>query len=218
MNKDYDEIRRVANVAEMEEVYRLTHDSYVSKAYTEIQDNGLLLHYPEFDVIPETKVLAALQDGKMIGTISLTIDGPFGFTLDRDFRDDIAKLRDEGRRVAVIWRLVVREDCRSSRTVLLGLISAVTRLAISHGVNTYLFEVNPKHERVYMRLLNMSVVARNEGAQGLQHAPAVLLRGDDENLPEEWRLGEYTPKKYDPVGLAMLDQLLTPLPEKKAAL
>jgi hypothetical protein len=215
IHTEYDEIRPVANVAEMEEVYRLTHDSYVSKAYAENQSNGLLLHYPEYDVIPETTVLIALQDGKMIGTISVTLPGPFGYTLDRDFREEIAQLRNEGRQVGVIWRLVVKEECRSSRAVLLGLISAVTRHFLNHGLDTYLFEVNPRHERIYQRLLNMTVMSRKESAEGLQHAPAVLLRGNCENLPAEWRLSGYIPKNYDPVGLPMLDQILSPLPNKK---
>ena len=214
---DFDDIRSVTRVDEMEEVYRLTHDSYVSKSYAENQPNGLLLHYPEFDVIPETTVLGTWHNEKMIGTVSLTISGPFGFTLDRDFREDIEKIKNEGRTVAVIWRLVVREDNRSSRAVLIGLISSITRLALNLGVNTCFFEVNPKHERVYQRLLNMTTVSRKDGADGLQHAPAVLLRADLESLPAEWRLGDYSPEVLDPMGLAMLDQMLNPLPNMEEA-
>ena len=64
---DYDNIRPVANIRELEAVYRLTHECYVAKSYVQNQPNGLLLHYPEFDVVPETTVLVAIHAGEVIG-------------------------------------------------------------------------------------------------------------------------------------------------------
>jgi len=216
-NDDSLTIKPISNVKEMEDVYRLTHEAYVSSSYSEHQPNGLLLHYPEYDVIPETTVLVARQQGEMIGTLSLTVPGPFGFTLDREFKKEMDYMQQAGRVVVVMWRLAVKEEFRSSRNVVIGLFSAATRIALNHGVNSLVIEVNPKHERVYKRMLNMTTVSRIDETNGLQHAPGVLLRGDIETLPKEWMLGGQTLLAHDPIGLEMLDHILEPLPDFKKA-
>jgi hypothetical protein len=211
------EIRPINGVAEMKSVYELTHESYVAENYSEHQPNGLLLHYPEFDVIPETTVLIARQNNKIIGTLSLTIPGPFGFTIDRDFKKEIALLQQEGRVVVVMWRLAVKKEYRSSRSIVIGLFTEAARVALNAGANSLLIEVNPKHERVYKRMLNMTTVSRVDGAEGLQHAPGILLRGDLENFPKEWILGSQALQSHEPIGLEMLEQILEPNPEIRKA-
>jgi hypothetical protein len=52
---------------------------------------------------------------------------------------------------------------------------------------TCVFTFNPRHERIYKRLLNMKTVARRvETVHGLCHAPAVLMRWDFEDCPDMW--------------------------------
>src|ERR1035437_2225884 len=115
-------IRPVANDAEMKMVHRLTHDCYVSKGYARPQPDGQLNHYPEFDRLSETTVFVAIQRGEVVGSISMTVDGPEGLTVDGDFKDDCDVMRHAGRKLATAWRLVMKHSMNPSRRILMALI------------------------------------------------------------------------------------------------
>jgi hypothetical protein len=178
-------IRPVRNLDELREVYRLTHECYVESGYSEAHASRLMVHYPIYDHIPETSILVAILGGKIVGSVSYTIDGPSGLTVDHDFQAECDAMRQEGKRLSVVWRLVVHKDYRYNRAIVLHLIRAVIDVAVANDVPVALFAVNPKHELVYRRMLGMDVVGRREGTGGLEKAPAVLLRGHrDEILPK----------------------------------
>ncbi|MFH1024437.1 MAG: hypothetical protein V1809_13740 [Planctomycetota bacterium] len=176
-------VRPIENDDELDEVYRITHDAYVERGYCAPQPDGRLIHYPRHDGIPETIVLVAERNGRIVGTNSLTLDGSKGLPVDEDFGRDCKRIRATGRRLAASWRIATRKDCREERNIVMGLIRETLRLCLLKGVETCLFTFNPRHERIYQKLLNMKTVARSEGTAGLENAPAVLMRCDFENLP-----------------------------------
>jgi len=181
---DSPNIRPINSILELREVYKLTHDSYVSAGYSEAHPSKMLAHYPYFDHIPETTILAAVLNGKIVGSVSLTLDGPCGFTVDEDFKEECDAIRLEGKPMATVWRLVVDDALRTKRSVVMNLISDIVfRLGRNH-IPTALFAVNPKHEKVYKHMLNMEAVARKMDTGGLRNAPAILLRGDPDKIPQ----------------------------------
>lgn len=180
-------IRPVRNHAEKKMVYRLTHDCYVEKGYAQPQATGELVHYPEIDRSSLTTVFVAIQNGEVIGSVSLTMDGKPGLSVEHDFKDECAEMRQQGRHLAAVWRLVTRHSSNPSRNVIMGLINETVKRAIQQGATTGLFTVNPRHERIYQKLLGMRAVARKEETVGLKNAPAVFLRCDFEELAEKWR-------------------------------
>jgi hypothetical protein len=148
-----------------------------------LPDNRLAL-YPNLDNIPETRVLIAEEDGRIVGTNSLTLDGPNGLPSDIDFRKECAAIRGEGRRLAGSWRLCTRAGYRDERRIVLDLFAKTVRLTQELGVQTCVFTVLPRHVRIYEKLLNMKLVSKKEAAiKGLQNVPAVLMRCDYETLP-----------------------------------
>ncbi|MFH1023161.1 MAG: hypothetical protein V1809_07205 [Planctomycetota bacterium] len=182
-------VRPIENDDELDEVYRITHDAYVERGYCAPQSDGRLIHYPRHDGIPETTVLIAERNDRIVGTNSLTLDGPNGLPVDEDFGRDCERIRATGRRLAASWRIATRKDCREERNIAMGLIRETLRLCLLKGVETCLFTFNPRHERIYQRLLNMRTVARSEGTAGLSNAPAVFMRCDEETLPA-WCRGD----------------------------
>lgn len=180
------EVRPARNLAELDTVYRLTHDSYVERDYIQPQPDGRLIHYPHLDGIPETTVLVALRGGQVIGTNSLTLDGPRGLHVDSDFGDECDRIRAEGRSLAASWRIATVRECRHQTRIVMELIRATTHCVIRAGIQTCVFTFNPRHERIYKRLLNMRTVARTETSRGLSNAPAVFMRLNMEECPARW--------------------------------
>ncbi|MBI3831317.1 MAG: hypothetical protein HY291_17495 [Planctomycetes bacterium] len=179
-------VRPVRNAEEMDEVYRLTHDAYVGRGYNPPQPDGRLVHYPHLDAIPETTVLIAVENGRILGTNSITLDGPLGLSVDGDFKPECDAIRKERRPLATSWRIATREDLRSETRVVMGLIQETVRCGISAGVLTCMFTFNPRHERIYKKLLNLETVAQCAETKGLKNAPAILMRLDLENCPQRW--------------------------------
>jgi hypothetical protein len=181
------EVRPIHNSRELDEVYRLTHDAFLERGYCERQPDGRLVHYPELDVSVDTTILIALVHGEIVGTISLTLDGPAGLHADHDFKPECDRIRAEGRAFAACWRLATRDRYRSENIVVMALIRAAVRLVCDAGVETAVFTFNPRHERIYQRILNMRTVARSAGSDGLCNAPAVFMRLETAQIPQRWK-------------------------------
>lgn len=179
-------VRPVRSLSELHQVYRITHDCYVAKGYVPAQRDGLLKHMPEFDALQETSILVAICRGEIVGSISLTKDGPAGLPFDKDFKAEADLIREEGIWFGAAWRLVVRHDCRGDRRMVTSLIEDALAYFLSQQGDSFLFVVNPSHESVYRRLLNMRRIAVRENTSGLSNAPAVLLRCDARALPRRW--------------------------------
>jgi len=196
-------IRTLEDLKDLREVYRLTHNCYVTSGYCASERSGLIIHYPQYDHVPETMTLLADRLGRVAGSISVTEDGPMGFTMDEDFKAACDEVRSEGRKIAAIWRLVVAESERSQRLVVLGMMRTMIDWMLEREIATALFVVNPRHESVYRRLLNAEQIAYREETQGLKNAPGILLRFDPAQLPRNSPL--YPERKSVVVHRLMLD-------------
>ncbi len=188
-------IRPIQSKAELEEVYRLTHDAYVEEGYCRPRPDGRLIHYPDLDQARETTILVALEEGRIVGTNSLTLDGPSGLHVDKDYGPECQAIRQTGRALASSWRIATHRSCRDQRKIVMSLITETVVRAVDFGVESCLFTFNPRHERIYKRLLNMRTIAHSSGTQGLLNAPSVFMRCDLETLPERWLPAALVEKK-----------------------
>lgn len=168
---------------EMDAVYRMTHDAYVEMGFIRPHPGGKLIHYPHLDRIPETTVLLARLDGSIVGTNSLTLDGPAGLHVDEDFKTEADRIRAEGRALAASYRINTCPEVRQRNAIVMGLIRETVRIALARGVETCLFIFHKRHERIYQRLLNMKTVAERPEIACVENFPAVFMRCDFEELP-----------------------------------
>ncbi len=174
----------------MERVWRLTHDEYVRMGYARPQPNGLLQHF-ELDGIDETTVwLAEDKDEKILGTISLTADGPAGLHVDEDFKDVADYVRQEcrlaGINLAAAWRIVTRSEYHHQMPLSMGLISAVVDAVRRRPYQVTLYTFNPRHEKFYRKMLGFETIAGPRPSPAVQDAPAILMRGDLEKVDRAW--------------------------------
>jgi len=183
-------IIRTAKPEDLDAVYRLTYDEYRRRGYCEPRADGRLNHYPHLDGIDQTTVWVAEDDGVVIGTNSITLDGPAGLHVDSDFPEAVDIIRDEcyatHRRFGASWRIVTAGTFRSSVHVVLELINA----AVHHSaglVDTMLFSFNPRHQRFYELALALEFVAEARCASLSMEPEAVLMRGDAHKVLPRWQ-------------------------------
>jgi hypothetical protein len=186
------EVREALNDAERREVYRLTHRVYADEGYCELKPGGELRHYPYLDEIPETTILIATERSLVVGTVSVTLDGPAGLHTDEDFPREMREIRGYcerfGRRLASSWRIVTDPLYRGRRSLVNRLIGETFRTALRLCVDLLVCDFHPKHERFYRRVVGFDTVAF-ANCRAVGNRPAVLMTYDVDvkKVPRRWR-------------------------------
>ncbi len=180
-------VRPAQGRAELDAVHRLTHDSIVAAGYMSATPDGRLDSYPALDASPFTTVLVAVRDGTIIGTNSLTADGPLGLHTDLYFPTETNAVRRDRRRLVSSFRIATAPTVqnRLGYALILDLVKWTLVVASeAYRFETMLCTFNPKHETVYRRMLAATSLARQTRvAHGDVNAGAVLMRIDVDRLP-----------------------------------
>lgn len=184
-------VRQAVSLKDFETVWRLTHDVYVREGYADPRPEGILRHYPRHDLIDETIVLMAESEpGTLLGSISLTVDGPRGLPMDEDFKDEIDRFRahcsGEDKKLGAYWRFVAQHSLEHETSVALQLIGASVEFGRRVPLDEILYIVNPKHVGFYRRLLSLEPIGKTRGSHSVKGAPAVLLHGDRAHVLAAW--------------------------------
>lgn len=168
-------IRPILNDDDLDHVHRLTHDAYVEQGYITPRPDGRLRHYVEIEAAPENMVLVAIDGGEIVGTVSMTLDGPAGLHVDHDFHAACDAVRAERQPVAAVWRIVTEPGHRATQALVIELIRATISVLDRCGVVTSLCAFTPRHERAYERLLGFKTIDRCSGIKEVS-TPIVLMR------------------------------------------
>lgn len=177
--------------AEHVEVWRLTHDEYARLGYSSPRPDGMLRHYPHLDLIEETSVVVARDDdGELLGTNSLTVDGPAGLHVDATFPGEVDAVRRYCQpriwALGASWRIVVRHDVPRKLETVLGLIGHTRKLVSERDLDLVLYSFHPKHERFYQKAIGAVTLAGPRPDTIMDGAPAILMRTDRDRLKRFW--------------------------------
>lgn len=142
---------------------------------------------PDLKGDPYKITLAAFQNDKVIGTLTLGLDSPAGLVVDQLYKVEADKLRAEGRSLCDVTKLAVDQDIKSK-----SVLGALFHLSVIYGRNIhhatdFLIEVNPRHALFYQRMIGF-VPWGEERMCPRVNAPAVLLKLDLEYADEQVRL------------------------------
>lgn len=172
-------VRPIADASELDVVYRLHHDSWVAEGLLDPQPSGRLVRHPEMDADPNTIVLIAVDDGKIIGTNTLTLDGPLGVPMDHGLREEVDRIRAEGNKLMASWRIATDPMCRNRMDVVLQLIEATAKHGVEFGGTVCIYLFAKRHERVYQKIVSATTIC--DAGIFYSDAPkwhAVLMRTD----------------------------------------
>jgi hypothetical protein len=183
-------IRELNSWTELAEMYEVVYRAYLAMGYTPEMVSGELRHYPHLNGIPETTVFGAFDhEGKMVGTNSLTVDGPQKLHVDDDFPDQVHRIREwcksYGLNLGASWRIVTDKSVGSCFDILMPLIAATIRKGCDLGLHVTLFDFHPRHGKVYERLLGLEPVA-HDICRAAGGSPAVLMLGDSRRIRAHW--------------------------------
>ncbi len=180
-NDDLDHAFKIVvanNLHKRVRAYALAHRIYAGKGYFRHQQEGL--YTSSQDALDSTLTLLAQSSaGKTLGTITLFFDSPSGLPSDEIFKNELAPLRDSGRKLVEVTRLAIAPDCPDGRSVLKKLINFIFIFAKRvRKFDDFVIEVNPRHTAFYRRQLLFETLAEPRSCPRVQGAPAALLRVD----------------------------------------
>ena len=118
--------------------------------------------------------LSAVEEEAIIGTITVSCDGPKRLSADDAFAEEVEALRAQGRRLCEFTKLAVDPTVGTKRV-----LAALFHVAyiVAHRIRGYdmlLIEVNPRHVRYYERMLGFSIKSEERMNRSV-NAAAVLL-------------------------------------------
>ena len=143
----------------LDEVYKLTHDTLVLSGEISPQDNGKIATSPHLDHHPDTTILIAEQEGKIIGTITVTLDGDQGLNMEKWFEEELAFYRNTySCRLGSSWRLATDPSYRGKTRLIIDLYSKACKLLIEAGCGLCLCALMNRHTKTYQRLMDAKVV------------------------------------------------------------
>lgn len=179
---------QVADPSDLYSVWKLNYDAYTSAGYISpnLQRTWSEYGWLELGQCPATTVLLAMMGDTLVGSVSVTKDGPLGLHTDVDFPEETRAVRREGGRLASSWRIITSCSERTNCMIVASLMRSVAQFAVEWGIDTVLCTFNPKHEKVYQRLFHAKTIARRDGTRGLCGAPAVLMRFEAAECPKRW--------------------------------
>ena len=167
-----------SDTATYDAAFRLVHDQYVWRGYMTPTPSGrrLSVHH----ALPTTKVFVANRLDRLVGTLTLVQDSLLGLPLDDLYRDEVAELRDRGRRIAEVAALATAGDCRRTG---IAVVSHLMRMVVTYalkiaGINDLCITVNPRHVEFYRTCLRFEAIGPERAYGKVNGAPAVAMRLD----------------------------------------
>ena len=169
-------IVKIANsLEEREAVFRLAYQVYLEKGF--IKPNFAEWLVQNYDAMNATVVLSVWdKNKKLAGSLTLIFEENMKLPAEKIYSDEIKTLRAKGEKLLEVSRLVVSQEFRNSKEVLLLLYNYL--MIYSFYVKNYsgmVIEVNPRHKAYYKALLKYDEIGVEKACPSVQNAPAVLL-------------------------------------------
>jgi hypothetical protein len=176
-------VKIAETLEEYEQAFKLLHDVYHEMGYlSTAKAHGML--FGIHSLLPETVVFIAKSYLTVVSTLSLILDSPpFGLPMDIIYREEVDRLRGQGRRVAELSALVTPRKLRW-HNLFMCLNQIMYHYARYIGVNDLCIAVNPKHVPFYKEILLFEDLGPQRHYPKVD-APAVALRVNMDRIAQD---------------------------------
>ena len=182
-------VKVASNRAEFDGAFRLVYRSYLRAGLCSPSANQIRI--TPYHLLPSTDVLVGMLRGEVISTLSLVRDGELGLPMESVYREEVARRRADGLRLAEVSCLA---DRRKEPARFFGLFCDLSRvmvqMAAAEGIDQLLIAVHPRHARMYARAMAFQQVGETRDYPLVNGNAAVALMLDLEwcrtQQPQIW--------------------------------
>ncbi len=183
------------NCSKLDEVYRLTHDTLTEAGDIPPQKEGKIVSFPEIDRIPQTTIIIAEQNDRIVGTISFTLDSENGLHVSKWFKKETEQLRKiTSGRLGAFWRIATQNNYRKSRALVLDLMDCAFTVARNEKCDFGLLVSTYRHIRLYQRFIGAQILAQRKSSldKNFQIDTAMMIF----NIEEGWKTFNEKNRRY----------------------
>lgn len=175
-------VRIAANRRDLVGAFELAYSSYLAKGYIRPRP-AQMLYQPVFGLASSRTLVASGPGGDITGTLSIVGDNPLGFQLETTYRDEVQRLRKEGRKLAEITCLTIESSGGfRAAEVFVALTRFTIHYSIWRGYDDLLLAIHPRHYRFYWRILRAAPLGPARAHGVVEGAPSLCCRIDLGNL------------------------------------
>lgn len=166
------EVKIASTEMEWEQAFALAAASYQARGYEPPLANRL--RFTPFHALPDTVTFVAKHEGRVIATFSTVMDNLLlGLPMETVYPREIEQLRQSGRRISETTTLADADlGVREFIQVFLTLIQVAMQHHRSHGGDTPVIAVNPRHRKFYTKMLGFVPLGPCRSYGAVQDAPA----------------------------------------------
>ncbi|MBU4477799.1 MAG: hypothetical protein L6420_01960 [Elusimicrobia bacterium] len=188
MPKEKETIYRVARTRdELEEAFSLVYKEYAGRGYIPKHYKSTLrlsLH----NAVPSTVTFVALQDNRVIATVTLIPDSVLGLPMDSIFKEEVDVLRKGGLKVAEVSQLSLDGDLFPKNWFSLfnfnklAFVFKLFKLVLDYsfytaGLNELCIAINPSHQYLY-KFISFKQMGGLKHYGSVNKAPAIAFKCD----------------------------------------
>jgi hypothetical protein len=158
--------------AEWKDAFQLVALNYQAAGY---EASASKVRFTPYHALPDTVTFIAKYQGRVMMTFSLVPDNTLlGLPLETIFGEEINQLRRERRRLAEIISLAADSEVspREFRPIFVTLIKLMMQYHVSHGGDTWVIAVNPRHRDFYTKAMGYVSLGPPRTYPNVQDAPA----------------------------------------------
>jgi hypothetical protein len=137
--------------AEWKDAFQLVALNYQAVGY---ETSDAQVRFNQYHALPDTVTFIAKYQDRVVMTFSLVPDNTMGgLPLENIFGEEVNQLRRERRRLAEIISLAADSEVtpREFRPIFVTLIKLMMQYHVSHGGDTWVITVNPRHRDFYTK-------------------------------------------------------------------
>ncbi len=184
------EVKIASTPDEWRQAFQLVRHNYLASGYE--APSPKLVRFTPYHALPDTTVFVARHQGQVLATFTLVPDNTLlGLPLQTIYPEEIGQLRREGRRLAEVTSLAMRDlDQREFLQVFTAMIRLMKQYHVRQGGDTWVIAVNPKHRNYYCKGLGYAPLGPCRAYEAVEGAPAEAYVLDRHQMRRD------APKKY----------------------
>jgi hypothetical protein len=159
--------------AEWRDAFQLVSCNYQARGYEE--PFASKVRFTPFHALPDVVTFVAKHEGRVLATFSMVPDNTLmGLPLESIYGEEIRGLRASRRRLAEVSSLAADKalGAREFRRVFVAMIRLAMQYHVSHGGDTWVITVNPRHRDFYRRAMGFVPLGPARAYSTVQDHPA----------------------------------------------
>ncbi|MCP5467837.1 MAG: hypothetical protein H7A32_01035 [Deltaproteobacteria bacterium] len=174
----------VKNYNELCSAFNLVYKEYQKLGYTLPDEDISQMRFGVHQLFNESKTFILKINNAICGTGSFVLDSELGLPCESIFKEDIARLRDHGKRLAEGTLLACIPYHGIDSAQISAIILHSYHLLRSYAVDNVLVVVNPRHVKYWMNNLSFTKVSEIDTYKKVKNAPGILIKLDLEKVSE----------------------------------